>query len=404
MSAEFDYVFISQATSRNVFELARRAGRKLGPTLLISGNTFPQEPGDPLTVWNAPSYDNTSYQSRAITWSLFLLSTARLCARIEGSPTVLVQSNPPLGPWLGALLKQFRGWRVVVRILDVYPDLLVRSGVLRPSHPLVSLWRAGNHWAYALADEVTTIAPVMAERVAAQIGGQRVRVIPDWVDVGGVRPMAKSDNPFALEHGLTETFNVLYSGNLGLTHDISGLFEAAEILRYDKGIKFVLIGGGARRQEFESLAERLPNVLALPFQAEEKVPFAMAAGDIGVVTLGKGAEGVSIPSKSYSMMAAGCALLGLSYGDNDVRRLVDDHQCGINVPADDGRAVVQAIRSFAGDQQRLLVVRRAARAAVERYFSTTVCETELLQLLASVGSSSSPAGQPAPSEEDSAAD
>ena len=77
----------------------------------------------------------------------------------------------------------------------------------------------------------------------------------------------------------------------------------------------LFIGGAGRAEELKEAAAQNPGVgRYLPFQPAEALPYSMTSGDIAVVTLGKGTEGISMPSKCYYMMAAGCAILGLSEG------------------------------------------------------------------------------------------
>ena len=376
------YVFINQATSRIVYELAQRVSEDLGPTLVISGNRVEGIEESPnLTIWDAPKYDNSSYPSRLRAWTRFMFSAERLTRRIQGTPTVLMSSNPPFMPWLGARLER-RGWRCIMRVLDVYPDAVVSHGLLSEGHPIVRGWTRLNGWTYGQLSSLITLGPVMGERLRAQTD-QEITLIPDWVDTDWIRPVAAQDNAVRAELGLGEELVVLYSGNLGLTHDIRGWVTAMENTAKDEGtpIRHVLIGGGGRAGEFKKLAERFDHVDALPFQPEERVPMAMASGDVGVVTLGDGTEGVSMPSKAYFMMAAGCALLGLTKGDNDVARLIERYECGINVDCSDGVAVTAALRRFHEDRDFLERCQRNARRAAETEYSADSCIARYLQLL-----------------------
>ncbi len=101
-------------------------------------------------------------------------------------------------------------------------------------------------------------------------------------------------------------------GNLGMVHDLTVLPAVAAQLQAYPDVHFVVIGEGAGRKALEAQCARLDlsNLTFLPFQPESALPFSLAMADIGLVALAKGAEGVSMPSKTYYMMAAGSALLG----------------------------------------------------------------------------------------------
>lgn len=377
-----DFVLFSQATSRVVFELAARLARELGPVVLHTGTEFGEaRPG--LTVVPAPRYDNSSYRSRMRTWLAYSASALAFSRQVSGSPVVLVSSNPPMAPMFAALLRRTRGWPFVAYVLDVYPDAFVANGLVSERHPLVQGWALAQRRAYAQADEVVTLAPCMGERVARYLPrGRAPLVIPSWVDADAIKPLGKEHNRFAAAHGLTSRLAVLYSGNLGLTHDVEGLLGAAhELARGARDdVRFVLIGGGGRHDEIAARTAHLSNFVTLPLQPEAELPFTMTAADVAVVTLGRGMGGVSMPSKTYYVMAAGCALLGIADGDNDVRRLIDEHQCGVCVDAGDARGVLAALTRFREDPAFLARCKANARAAVEREYGTEVVTARFLDL------------------------
>jgi len=375
-------LFVSQSTSRIFFDLARRVAREIGPTTVVSGNSYPLEPDDTLEVWQGPAYNNSTASRRFASWWAFTAWAAFRTMRIRGPAVVLLNSNPPFLPWLGWVLKRVRGWRYLVIVLDIYPEAVFQMGFLRETHPVVRVWYAMNRIAYRAADVMVSLAPVMCDVLSRQLpNGKPIDCIPNWVETDELRPLSKSDNPMAAEHGQVGKLTVLYSGNLGLTHDVSGLFGAVDLLRDEPGIDFVFIGGGSRRAELEQFCAGRPNARLLPFQTADRVPFTLAMGDVAVVALGKGSEGISMPSKAYYMMSAGCALLGLSTGRNDVAGLVESFRCGVNVDSGDAAGVCAALRRFRNDRQFLALCRHNARMAAQEVFSKDAVEPRYLEHL-----------------------
>jgi glycosyltransferase involved in cell wall biosynthesis len=122
----------------------------------------------------------------------------------------------------------------------------------------------------------------------------------------------------------------MYSGNLGITHDIESIVYAAEKLKNNLAIKFVIIGGGAKKEKIKQMVMdlSLTNVLLLPYQDKEVLPFTLSCADIGVVTLDKGAENISVPSKIYYLLAAGSVILALSSKKSELGLLIDKYNCG----------------------------------------------------------------------------
>ena len=86
----------------------------------------------------------------------------------------------------------------------------------------------------------------------------------------------------------------------------------------------MVIGTGSRWNDLQQAAQRLSNLTLLPWQPEEMLPYSLSAGDVAVVSLGQGFEGVSMPSKTQYAMAAGSAILGLSHPSSDIKEVIEN--------------------------------------------------------------------------------
>lgn len=385
----FAAVFFNQSLSKIFLDLAEETARRMGPVLVHTGTELARVPSG-VTVWKAHPYDNRSLRSRARTWSLYLRDATRDALRLrvrpgETPPVLFLASNPPMLPALGYALHRARGWPYVVQVLDIYPDVLTRRGMISAKHPLARAWSLLNRAVYAHASAVTTLGEQMAT-VLEQYTPHDVRatVVPTWVDPREVTPRDKRDNWFAQEHGLVDPLVVLYSGNLGLTHDLSALFTAARTIAHEPGasraVRVLVIGNATRMLEDDPSLKSQDFLTFLPLQPSEVVPYSMSAGDVGVVTLGRDAAGLSMPSKTYFLMAAGCAILGLGHGGDDIEQVITRHQCGLYVRGDDMEAVANAVRRFRDDPAFLAQCKRNARLAAETEFSSRRCIDRSIEL------------------------
>ena len=127
--------------------------------------------------------------------------------------------------------------------------------------------------------------------------------------------------------------------------DFTGLgklcLAAAKILR-NENTGFVFIGDGANRAGLESAARELPNVKFAPFRPVAQLPHVMMAGDVHIVTVKRGLEGVVVPSKLYSILAAGRPIIVIAPAECDAARIVVESGCGVAVDPDDPAAVAAA--------------------------------------------------------------
>ena len=98
----------------------------------------------------------------------------------------------------------------------------------------------------------------------------------------------------------------------------------------------VLINGdGSAREELERRAAGLPNIRFAGYVPEERLPELLATGDVHAVPLRRGLGRVSVPSKTYSILAAGRPVVAAIDAGTEVPRILAASGAGIAVPPDD---------------------------------------------------------------------
>ena len=114
-------------------------------------------------------------------------------------------------------------------------------------------------------------------------------------------------------------------------------------------------------------ATGISNVRFVPFRPAKEIPYVMAAGDIHIVTVKRGLEGVVVPSKLFGILAAGRPILAIAPKQCDAARIVEDVGCGVAVDPDSPEAVASALRKLASSPDELAAMGARARKAAERY-------------------------------------
>lgn len=309
-------------------------------------------------------------------WFGFLIHALFWGIRLPGGAFLLVVTNPPLLPHLAWILHRARGIPYGLLVWDIYPDHLVALDLIPHSHPLARMWRTLNRKAMKDARVVITLGEAMAETLRGQLLSRRpldkpIEVIPNWADVDHIRPLPKCSNSFARAHGQIGKVTVMYAGNVGATHGLEILASTAEALKNDSRISFMVVGDGLGLDGLvkEAEARRLTNIEFLPPQPWSALPEMLATADIAVVAQRAGTEALSMPSKAYSSLAAGSALLALTSRQGDLARLVIDHRVGLVSPQGDVAGLVGCLRRLTDGEAELREMRLIARRVAVEIFS-----------------------------------
>ncbi len=337
-----------------------------------------------LLIEGQPAYDRSSYVSRILSWLKYTLFVSIAMLKVDKGTAIFIVSNPPLLGPLAWLVNKLKGVPYIVLVYDMHPDTLISFGVLKESSLISRVWRWVNRKVWNNATAVYTLGSVMAEKLSLQFDVENtslghVGVVPPWADTDKIKPINKADNPLAEDLKQLGKITVLYSGNMGISHDIDSILQAALILRNDSNIAFLMIGEGAKWKDAKDFQfeHKLDNLQVLPFQSEDKLPYTMPLADIALVALDVGAEGLMIPSKMFYYMAAGAAVVGICSGRNDVSVILDEAACGITVQPQQPEQLAEAIKILASDIGHLDGLKQNAREAAKASYSRKACMKNL---------------------------
>jgi glycosyltransferase involved in cell wall biosynthesis len=207
-----------------------------------------------------------------------------------------------------------------------------------------------------------------------------ITVIPSWADPDTIQPIPDSTNPFVLQHGLSEYFVVLYSGNQGRCHDLVTLLDSAELLLSHSKILFLIVGSGAQHRSLvQQVHDReLVNVRFLPFQEVDQLPALLACADLAVVSLLPAAEGMVAPSKLYGHLASARPVAAICSPHSYLRTEIARAGCGTSVDSGDSHALASFIRQLAADPDLALRLGQSGR----RYLLSTATPSIIVQAYA----------------------
>jgi colanic acid biosynthesis glycosyl transferase WcaI len=322
-------------------------------------------------AWST-GFGKGSVAGRLADYLTFYLGAALKLFSLPRHNVVMALTTPPLIGLLALAACRARGMRFVALVQDVYPDVGVALGTFRRGGILTGALDRLNRLILKSADRVIVLGDCMREVVASKgVAAERIDVIHNWADGEKIAPLEEGEeNLFVTEQSLAGRFVVLFSGNFGRVNDFKTPLEAARLLKGQEDILFLFVGDGAKAGDIEEFARKyeLSNVRLLPYQPRECLRHSLAAGAAHLVTLAPGLAGLSVPSKTYGVLAAGRPLLFVGDARSDVARLVSENGCGAVVETGDAEGLARVVSSWAADPAHVAEMSRAARRLFERRF------------------------------------
>jgi len=303
-------------------------------------------------------------------------------------PDILLVVSPPLGLALTARLLS-RCWRIpfVYDVMDLQPDAAAELGMLRPGTFLRALYRL-ERFAYRQADLISTLTEGMRQRIIGKaISPNKVTLFPAPADHELLLlPSGTRGETFRSDHGLEGKFIVVHAGNMGIKQGLGVVLGAAALSRHRTDIVYLLVGDGVARRELKlrAAAMGVENVRFMPLLPRDQFLQLLAAADLSLITQQRSVADIVFPSKTVTLMAAGCPILASVNPGSEVARIVQQSGAGLVIAPEDPSQLVQATADLARDRSRLDEMSECGRRYAHEHWNESLTlpkmEAELLRV------------------------
>lgn len=321
-----------------------------------------------------------SKAGRLLNYFTFIASVALRWPTLLKYEYIVVYSLPPLLPLIPALLNLFFGRKFVFVCYDLYPDLAIEMKAINRGSAIDRVMRFANRLVYRRASAVITIGGEMKRHMLSSglaSDADRIHVISNWYD-GDPDEYEPAD-----QTNKGEAFSVVYSGNMGICQDMDTILKCAEKLRDRKDIRFVFTGHGNKAADLKQEAARLglENVEFHGYLMGREYTEMLAHADCFVVSLEKGIEGLAVPSKTYSYLAAGRPVLSIMSEDTDISGMLAEYDCGYTLQSGDVDGLAGRILAMASDREALARMGGNARRLYAEQFRREICTGQYVKLM-----------------------
>ncbi len=354
-------VEIEVVTSRNYY---RQSNEKLPP--------YDDWDGISIKRLSTPRTNMRKGPARLAAGLYFATRTYLKLIASGGYDVVLCGTNPPVIAQAAEMYTKRRNVPYVYLIHDLYPDIAVAYGALKKDSRIYKTarnmqknWLAGSHSTIVLG---RCMRDYLEEHY--HMPASKIRIATNWHNPESDY-ISNTDTPYRREHGLSG-FLVVYAGNIGPLQGLDTVIGAARHLKGKaQDITFVFVGKGSREEEIAKTIEneKLDNVRLLPAVGADKYPEVVASADATVVSLSDGVKGLAVPSKYYSLLAAGRPVVGVLDIQSEVALSIKENHCGIVAAQNDPEGLASEILKLSQDKNMAIDMGKNARKACEEHYT-----------------------------------
>lgn len=329
---------------------------------------------------------------RALRYLLVNAVQKRKGCKAKNVDLIIGGSTPPTQGLLCAKvarkLSKKKGEKVpfIYNLQDIFPDSLVNAGMAKKGGLIWRIGRRMENRTYAGADRIVVISEDFKKNVMEKgVPAEKIVVIPNWVNTDNVFPVKREDNVLFDRYGLDRgKYYICYSGTVGHSQNLKLLLDTAqELSTLLPDVRFVIIGEGpAKKETAEEIAARgIANVTMLPFQPYEEIAEVFSLGDAGLIISKPGVGQSSVPSKTFSVMAAARPIIASFDRESELCRLIEKTGCGVTANAGSKEELIAAIGKLYRDRPFASAAGEAGRAYLKEHLDKDKCVGRYLEVM-----------------------
>lgn len=347
---------------------------------------FQYEKVDGVTVVRVWTYlaANSGFGLRIVNYLSFLLSAVLALPHIR-RPDVFISTSPQFFCGLAGLFaKALRRAPWVLEVRDLWPESIVTVGAMRKG-AMIRLLEGLERLAYRQADHVVAVTQSFVPHIATRCQGpEKISVIKNGADLSF---FVRGQDGAAVKRrfGLEGRFVAAYVGTHGMAHGLDTVLEAAQLLRDDPRIGFLMVGDGAERARLEARRQelRLDNVHFAGQLPKSEMPAIWAATDTSMILLRKSDTFTKVlPSKLFEAMAMECpVVLGV---EGEARELLEEAGAGIAIAPQSAEELAAAVVRLAEDADFARQLGQQGSAYVRAHHDRAVLAARYLDILQGV--------------------
>lgn len=306
--------------------------------------------------------------------SFYLTGAAKLAGLLRSDDVVIAKTDPPLISLAAAAIAKLRGAKLVNWLQDVFPEVASHLGANPLPRWLNEILVRARDRSLAFADTNVVLGGRMREHLEGRgIHSNKIRVIENWADGESVVPLSSATSRLRQKLGLGGKFVVGYSGNLGRAHEFETLLGAAERMKGDARVVFLMVGGGVGMDQLKRQvrARNLDSFRFLPYQPREDLADTLGAADVHLACLLPQLEGLIVPSKFYGILAASRPVVFIGHHDGELARVIRETGCGVGVRTGDASELCAVLRRMQMSESLRAAMGERARALFTSRYTLT---------------------------------
>jgi glycosyltransferase involved in cell wall biosynthesis len=324
-----------------------------------------------------------SYLRRLVSFLSFMLLSIYVGMRTKNIDIIYATSTPLTVGISAMVIKWLKRVPFVFEVRDQWPKIPIEMGIIK-NRVIIKILLWAEKVIYKKSSAIVALSPGMANGIESVLKKRKdIVVIPNCSDTEMFRPDIDS-SAIRQEKGWDNKLVLLHFGAMGRVNGLEFVIEAANRLRSNTEVQFVLVGEGREKASLIKKLEQLglKNVDILDSVPKEKLVKLVAACDISMIVVANFSilEHNSANKFFDSLSASKPVLLNYSGWQ---RKILEDNEAGFGCNLYDIDEFVEKVLYLHSHREDLRKMGENARRIAIEKFNRDKLAKEALQIISS---------------------
>ncbi|NLY45101.1 MAG: glycosyltransferase family 4 protein [Tissierella sp.] len=328
-----------------------------------------------------------NFIGRLVNYFSFTFMVALHVFKLGQYKSIIVYSNPPVLPLISIIGKKLFNAKIVFVSYDIYPEIAIRTNTISEDSIISKMMNKINKIVFKNVDKVVVLSNEMKRYLLIHrpaLDEEQIEVIPNWYeDKGIINTDELQDNKLFSSIKQDGNLVVSYFGNMGIAQDLDTIIQAIRELKDDSKVQFIFAGHGNKMSSLKNIIveEDLKNVTVFDFLHGQDFQDALNISDCFLVSLAEGLTGLAVPSKTYSYMMAGKAVIAIMSKDADISKDLIDNDAGYAIQVGESNKLVNAINELKNDKYKCKQMGQNCRNVFLQKYTKEHCTQQYVKMM-----------------------
>lgn len=293
---------------------------------------------------------------------------------------ILAYEPSPITVALPAIvLRRLKKIPAAIWLLDLWPETLEATGAIK-SKRILSMVGVLVRFIYRNLDLLLVQSEAFRPHIKSQSESfdQKIRYFPASAEAL-FEPQPPANHILNIDKAPGE-FWLMFAGNVGVSQDPETIVGAAELLKDERNIKWVIVGDGRKLEWMKQQAVSLGISDRFHFLGRhpvEKMPEFFAAADVMLVTLkNEPIFALTIPGRIQSYLACGKPMVATLPGEG--ARIIEESGAGVVCNPEDPEDLAAKVRAlYSQSRESLVTMGKQGRSYYEQHFDRDMLTEKL---------------------------